>query len=345
MRKRITNVNERMILSPKNGRQCKLRRQLWLGCLLFLGPSFLSAQNLVPNPSFEEYDVCPNTIGFQPGDKPLDWEKWLWSPDYFHSCAGSLNAVDTVMDVPLNGFGFQYAKDGEAYVGMATFQDDYREYVGCELTEPLLVGETYQLSFWGNVATGGNYWNPKLASNNLGLLFTMTSNIWTGLSGPPFSFRNYAHLYSSAVLADTVNWVQVAGSFTADSAYRYLVIGNFFEDTLTDTIGLEGPSTYAAYYFVDAVCVTEGATVCPFGTGLPAYQEDALLVWPNPVNDILHLDAVLGSYSILDAMGRVVITGTSAATITLVDVARWPVGQYVLRHEGNTRIDRFVVIH
>lgn len=316
-----------------------------MSCPLCIVALRCEAQNLVPNPSFEEYEVCPNTIGFQPGDKPLHWEKWLWSPEYFHSCAGTLNDIDTVVDVPLNGFGFQYAKEGEAYIGMATFQDDYREYVGCELTEPLVVGEHYQLSFWANVATGGNYWDPKLASNNLGLLFTTSSNIWTGLSGPPFPFRNYAHLYSSAVLSDTVNWVQIAGSFTADSAYSYLVLGNFFEDALTDTMGLEGPSTYAAYYFVDAVCVTQGAVGCPFRTGLIAYHEESACIWPNPVSDILYLPTVVGSYSILDAMGRVMATGTSTAASMQMDVSGWPAGQYLLRREGMPRTDRFIVMH
>jgi len=234
-----------MIPNMMNGEWHTWAPRLVLCYLLFIGLERCEAQNLVPNPSFEQYDVCPQTIGFQPGGKPLHWEKWLWSPEYFNSCAGVLNDVDTVLDVPLNGFGFQYAFDGEGYVGTATYQDNYREYIGCELLTPLVVGEKYHLSFRANVATGGNYWNPKLASNILGLLFTMASNVWSGLSGPAFPFRNYAHLRSEPILADTVVWVEVSGNFMADSAYRYLAIGNFFEDALTDTMGLQGFSTYA----------------------------------------------------------------------------------------------------
>ena len=314
-------------------------------CLWFIGLGDLYAQNRVPNPSFEDFDVCPQTIGFQPGGKPQQWEKWLWSPDYFNSCAGLLNDVDTVLDVPLNGFGFQYAFDGEGYVGMATYQDDYREYVGCELTSPLVVGETYYLSFQANVATGGNYWNPKLASNNLGLLFTMEPNVWTGLSGPSFPFRNYAHLHSEAILADTVNWVEVSGVFTADSAYRYLVIGNFFEDALTDTLGLEGFSTYAAYYFVDAVCVTTATEYCEFSTGIQDPDIHMPRLWPNPASDVLNINGLSGAYQIHDVLGRCVWQdGDHGSGGVGVDVSNWSLGRYVVRGNDGSFVQQFVLM-
>lgn len=318
-----------------------------LGFQLVLLPFGMCAQNSVPNSSFEEFTICPQTIGFQPGGKPLHWEKWLWSPEYFNSCAGALNDVDTLLDVPLNGFGYQLAFDGEGYVGMATFQDDYREYVGCELITPLETGETYELSFRANVATGGNYYsNLKLASNNLGLLFTMEPNIWTGLSGPPFAFRNYAHLHSTAVLADTVAWTEVSGTFVADSAYRYLVIGNFFEDALTDTLGLQGFSTYAAYYFVDAVCVRPIGGTCEFTSSMNEGVFGGASIWPVPVNDVLHIRGESGRYDVEDVLGRSIVSGVMSEGVQVeLQVASWPAGQYVLRTDSGLATKKFVVAH
>ena len=72
-----------------------------------------AGQNLVPNGSFEEYTSCPELISsvFLTGWTNLH----TTSADYFNAC--NLNGV---ADVPLNQFGYQYASDGQAYVGLAT---------------------------------------------------------------------------------------------------------------------------------------------------------------------------------------------------------------------------------
>ncbi len=133
---------------------------LLLGCLLLVVLALrCEAQNLVPNASMEEHSECPVTIGFQGFSKPLHWEKWMNSPDYFHECAGSLGGIDTLIGVPQNAFGYQYPWHGDAYVGMWGYGatgggDSYREYVGCELLQSLVIGETYYLSFWANLAGG-----------------------------------------------------------------------------------------------------------------------------------------------------------------------------------------------
>ena len=316
-------------------------------CLLFIAPFVDYAQgNLVPNASFEEHWNCPVQSGFTANSKPLHWEKWLWSPEYFHSCAGTLGTGDSLISVPLNGMGFQYGFDGDAYLGMATYKDNFREYVGCELLEPLVVGQTYHLSFHANMATGGTYWNPKWASNNVGMLFTMEHNIWTGLSGPPFPFRNYAHLHSTEVITDTANWTLVSGTFIADSAYLYLVLGNFFEDALTDTVHVAGPTSSAAYYFIDGVCVTAGPAGCPFTTGIAAGSVPILNTWPNPASDLIHVSGMEGPFEVVDLLGRKVYQGRLSRDGAALDLLDWPSGQYLLRMMGVMKhTKRFVVMH
>lgn len=312
------------------------------------------AQNLVPNPSFELLtDTCPCNIGFQGTAKPLYWEKWNQSPEYFHACVESTCMADTLIDVPQNGFGFQYAQDGDAYVGMGAYDGngDFREYVGCQLLAPLQVGVTYNVSLYANVAVDGNYWlyNSTIACNNLGMLFTMQPNIWTDVDQPPFALRNYAHLHSTAIISDSANWTLVSGTFQADSAYQYLVIGNFFSDALTDTSHIGSGLFYVSYYYVDGVCVTTNAESCPFLTGVEELQAGVIGVFPNPAIDNLEVScgmAGMARVEVFDAGGRLVWSTTTQGEQVTLDVRDWPVGQYQIRVQGQeVKHARFVVTH
>ncbi|MBK9599335.1 MAG: hypothetical protein IPO60_13715 [Flavobacteriales bacterium] len=66
-----------------------------------------------------------------------------------------------------------------------------------------------------------------------------------------FPLGDFAQVYSQAVVADTLNWDLVSGSFVADSAYQYVVIGNHFRNALTDTLPVGPYLGGVAYHFVD----------------------------------------------------------------------------------------------
>jgi len=282
-----------------------------LGCLGFVASPRCEAQNnLVPNPGFELLDTCPYTIGFQDGDRPLYWRSWLNSGDYFHACAGELNSLDTLVDVPLNGWTYQYPWEGDAYIGTYAYDggsDEYREYVGVELIEPLQVGCNYLLRFRLNPAYGGNYWliNGGGACNNMGMLFTMYSNEWTGTSGAPFPYRNFAHLRSADPVVDTLAWTLVEGEFIADSAYRFLVLGNFYPDSLTNGFANGNSWTDITYYLIDGVEVVPITSGCN-GVGIEdPVVEEPILHW---VRSGISAHWPHGPFSvrIVDAIGRLV---------------------------------------
>ena len=320
-------------------------------CVLLLFPYTTAAQNLVPNPSFEELDTCPYIIGFQGQSKPINWEKWNQSPEYFHSCALPVNGSDTLLSVPQNGFGFQYAWEGDAYVGMGIYDgaNDFREYAGCELLVPLQVGQTYYLSLYYNMAMGGNYWAPNWASNNMGVLFTMQSNVWSGLTGPPFVLRNYAHLYDPVVNTDTAGWTLLSGSFVADSAYQYMVLGNFFSDALTDTIHVLGASSLGAYAFVDGVCVSPSPNGCPLMLAVEELDQPRLNAYPNPANNQLEVEALgwkNAEWEVFDVMGRKVMEGMAGSSKFIIDLTGQAEGQFILRTKGAfVQHIKFVVVH
>lgn len=328
-------------------------RALWtMACLCFLALPRCEAQNLVPNPSFELADTCPYTPSFNVGGRPLYWNRWDQSPDYFHACAGDLGGVDTLLDVPSNGFTWQYAHDGDAYVGMTCFEpSDFREHVGAPLIEPLVVGQTYYVSYWVNLATEGSYWETRWACNNQGVLFTMNEHLWSGQtgSGPEFAPRNYAHVNNPTIITDTANWTLVSGSFVADSAYQYIVLGNFFNNAQSDTVHFTpGLPSLAAYYLYDAICVSSTPGECPTATGLPEPGHATLAVRVGGGGQWLQVDgAVTGSTGwVFDAGGRLVAQFALNGSTTQA-IGHWPEGVYVLRVQGRTGSvwhEKFVVM-
>ena len=321
-------------------------------CLLGMALLRCEAQNLVPNPSFEVTDTCPYTAAFNVGDRPLFWNRWDQSPDYFHACAGDLGGADTLVDVPWNGFTWQYAHDGDAYVGMTCFEpNDFREHVGAPLLESLVVGQTYNVSFWVNLATEGNYWETRWACNNQGVLFTMDEHIWSGNtgSGPEFIPRNYAHVNHPTIITDTANWTLVSGSFVADSAYRYIVLGNFFDDVHTDTIRFTpGLPSWGAYYLYDAICVSPIPGECPMATGLPEPTEGSMVVQVTDGGQWLQVEGTGAGATVwvFDAGGRAVARFASNGSATLA-IGHWPPGVFTLRVQwGNGAVwhKKFVVM-
>lgn len=339
-----------MTLLIKNGTRhgMSATRRLVLCCVLFCAQeTFLFSQNLVPNPSFELIDSCPQypyVLGYQPGAVPLYWFSSSDTPDYFNACE------DTVTDVPTNIFGHQYAMDGQAYSGMFSYFSfgDFREMVSVELSSPMVVGETYFASFYANAAYGG-YQEVAWACSNLGLLFCMDPNYYDLFTQqPPFELRNYAHVWSSVVISDTANWVLVSGSFVADSAYRFMVVGNQFNDANT-TVDSLGPGYPWAYQFVDQFCVSIDPLGCPLANSINGPAPSLAGVFPNPAQDKLHVtwqSQWTDRLSVSDMIGRLIwqkqVDGSEEVTL---DVGTWARGQYILTYEGEVRRSfKFVLV-
>jgi hypothetical protein len=253
------------------------------------------AQNLVPNPSFEDTVSCP--FYYNQMNRAVGWSAYRDSPDYFNSCN------NTWVSVPTNDVGFQYARTGSAYAGFLSYTGTInREWLGCQLTQQLVVGQKYLLSFWVSMAFKYNAsgFHINSATNKIGLrLSTVVYPVNNSLP-----LNGYDHLHTDSVITDTSNWVNISGSFTADSAYNYIVIGNFFSDSAITRISLDtvsGQNPYA-YYYVEDVSVMLDTT-----TGIIPTTEslDLIKVFPNPaINWIEVVGKNLKSISFTDALGR-----------------------------------------
>ena len=137
------------------------------GLVLLIFISSLSqviAQNLVPNPSFEELDMCPLTGGFGGPTVAPPWvAPTLGTCDIFNEC-NNPGAVG----VPMNFAGSQDALSGVGYAGFYTrvLSNPYREYIQAPLDEPLVAGSWYSVNFFVSLAESNS-----CAIQNIGAYF------------------------------------------------------------------------------------------------------------------------------------------------------------------------------
>ena len=250
------------------------------------------AQNLVPNPSFEDTVSCP-TNGFLTDAQ--GWERYSSSPDYYNSC------VDETFygySVPNNYTGIQAAASGQAYVGAICFvegETDYslnREILGHSLASPLSTGQKYFVSFKTVAIPNTLNVGSSMYVDKLGVLFSTVPYTNTNSSTIP-PIQNFAHVYTDSIISDTVNWTTVFGSFTADSSYSYISVGNFFENSNTDTIHHTSSAFPSAYYLFDDICVSTDSlfTLNYIYTGIDEKNEESsLMVYPNPASNYINLE-------------------------------------------------------
>jgi hypothetical protein len=232
-----------------------------LNILLLFALFQSSAQNLVPNPSFEDTVNCPPGPGQVPS--VVGWTA-SGSADYFHSCYNDFGFPQWGISVPNNWGGYQEPYGGgNAYCALGTIAPccpSVREYIGTQLATPLDIGQKYFVSLRTSLALNDSI-EAQVATNNIGLNFSTVN--YSSANPPPLN--NAPQINHSSLITDSINWTLVSGSFIADSNYAYVWIGNFFTDSMTDTLNYGYNANRYAYYYIDAVCVSIDSLTC-FGS-------------------------------------------------------------------------------
>src|SRR5882672_322182 len=131
-----------------------------LACVFVISAHLSAGQNLVPNPSFEEFYKVP----FSFSDTPEKFRLPGWysaskgTPDYFHQASGGDASV------PKNWAGISEAHSGRAYAGLFAGgkpgKDNgkvYREYIQCKLIDSLRRDSLYQLGFYFKLSSYSHY--------------------------------------------------------------------------------------------------------------------------------------------------------------------------------------------
>ncbi len=211
-----------------------------------------SQVNLVPNPSFEVYDTCPNQQNQV--RYAINWfDPTHTSSDYYNACC----TIQFTQGVPDNGYGNKQPQNGNAYCGFVTYSIDptqinYREYIGVKLIQQLIPNETYCFSAYISPSGSGEY-----ATNGFGILLlddtTGISNYY--LTTIPIT----PNAIDTSVIADTSSWKQIEFTISNSNA-NYLIMGCFLKDNTIHTQVINPIGYGGAYYYIDNVSLTNCST-------------------------------------------------------------------------------------
>ena len=206
----------------------------------------LKAQNLVPNPSFEFYTQCPWTMGQL--NLAFPWQNPNnRTPDFFNTCC----STSAGSSIPNNAWGSENAHTGIGYSGGCSFYKTGlgREYIQVQLNDSLQKNTTYCVEFYVSLAEVSDY-----AVNNLGAF----------LSSYPISSSTDLILCTPQIVNSSANplinknsWTKISGSFITSGGEQYITIGNFNDDSASDTVRVDssGYSGGMTYYYIDDISV------------------------------------------------------------------------------------------
>lgn len=246
--------------------------------------------NMVFNPSFEEYTLCPERIDAKGVMNGVDawWQPTAGSSDYFNVCSGRDCAV------PRNKMGVQTARTGVAYCGIYCSQASYREYLQTQLKSPLLPGHRYRVSFYVSLAEksphaiatiGAMLTSQRLSDSTWDVLMQRESVDYGDNQSQLISVYYKPQVVNDKdrVLDDMKSWTLVSGDFVADGGELFLTIGNFnsFNNSTVVETNAANAVLQGAYYYIDDVSVVPTEPVALIGPGDTIAMEvgDVVSMW------------------------------------------------------------------
>jgi len=311
--------------------------------IIFLLPGLLAfccgyAQNMVANPSMEDYIVCPvsiSEVGTPFDVMPTSIIKWYTAnagtSDYMNTCAVESLGVC----IPHNVLGYQPARTGNGYLGFyakgTSELGEYREYLETELIAPLPAGHRIYAGFWVSLADGTGISGVE-AVDRIGIYF----NADTVFSFYPVMVIDVTPQIDNPkghILSDTVQWQLVDGSFIAAGGEKWATFGNFYHDAdiTSDTlVYIDDPFPQVfAYYYMDDACVldfdgeagefaTHSTTICG--------GKEVVLTMPDTFRNCLWDNNMTAQTRSVNAPGTYWVKSVNAYTCAI-------------------RIDTFTVIH
>jgi outer membrane protein OmpA-like peptidoglycan-associated protein len=225
---------------------------LLLSLALFVQAPSLG-QNLVPNPSFEEFYKCPGSYNYSSDGKlaPGWFSPTAGTPDLYNQCSRGDAGV------PTNWAGQSKPYSGKGYAGIYCYVKgkNYREYLQTKLTEPLRPGFEYYVEYLFRLSS-----NSKYSIDRIGFLLSDSAN-WQ-VNDDPLGKATYEYRMASAYTRSTGVWNKCRFFYKAKGGEQYLTLGNFSDDNATRSYHIkiskakEPMLENGAYYYIDDVRVT-----------------------------------------------------------------------------------------
>jgi len=232
---------------------------LFLICTSFLFfTSNLYAQNLVPNPSFEELTSCPDIPLAKDATEIEKARYWFTtskngSPDLYNECTGKEWGYPGTQNVP--------AKSGKGYAGIDCFQ----ERLEVRLKSALVKNKTYRVQMY--VCTPFN--ERSIFSYPSILHFCFTDMLLTfKYMADSLKDRRVIRIVDNADnRSDNCKWKLFSARYKARGGENYLTFGGlYYPERIDNKIylyedGRSINSFKAYYYYIDDVSVEEDTTV------------------------------------------------------------------------------------
>jgi hypothetical protein len=214
------------------------KQYLFLQVLLFSFFSEVYSQvNHVGNPSFENYYSCgsPNYISRAKYWNSIDSTKLGYGGKYFNVC---------YPNIPFDGvLRYQYPRTGKAFIGATQYCTTttcappvLRQYPKNRLINPLVSGQVYCVKMYVNIT------NPSPYGNDAMQMYFGDSSVDTiSQCGMPLTFLT-AQVKNPVgnIIIDTLNWIEVSGTYTATGNEKYLILGNFVPDGSVNSSFING---------------------------------------------------------------------------------------------------------
>jgi len=323
--------------------------------LLLCIPAFSQAQvNLVHNSSFEQHTQCPShndQIKLANYWSPIDTIAIdpTCSPEYCNICGTG------IMTVPLNSVFYQYPRTGNGMAQMQMFYDEsispppyyyYRDYLQGRLYHSLITGKQYCVTFYTVLEEASDY-----AIANIGAYLdngSIDNTDSVGCAAPKTAYT--PQIENTTIIYDTMHWVKIEGTFTANGTEKFITIGNFHDKahtTYVPYISLCGCGY--AYYLIDDVSVIASDAIAYAG-------HDTIIGLGDSAYIGLHDEAmpctwyVLGNSTPIDSGGGMWVKPTSTtsyvvkqtlcgvSTYDTVKVIVWPQGVANVYGANYTRV-------
>ena len=279
-----------------------MKQKIYLLSFLLLSIAGLNAQeNLIPNPSFEDYYSCDYEYHFDPLEEVIPGWYGRWRSPNYHNL--QCPELPTPSHAPYDGDGMIRMWTARVSSESGSSQSQIKELAQTELLAALKPSRKYYIEYYLRVAFP--VYNPALSHH--GILFS--DNLVFDLSPDSGNPNNGEFIADAQLQIDTVidetrlGWTKVSHCFTAEEDWRVMTVGIFAPtDSIQqapsiDIIDDGGLNThyYDAFYLIevedslrlmaspqrDTICVGECITFSSNHSRLPGQ-----FAWSLPGSDI-----------------------------------------------------------
>ncbi len=259
-------------------------------CLFFLLCLYLetgaSAQNLVPNPSFEKHQRLPD--GFMPSEEAFnrciqDWTvPNATTPDFI-----------TVGFLQPDLFGMSHSK--LSMVGLL-ITSEWAESICTKLDQEMEANTTYWIECWvkrpvQNFTVGSDDCRPGYVSPDFGILLSDTlqrAHYNEFIKGNP-QLRCGERFWVGK------DWIKVSGYYTTDKIYRYVYAGQF------RPAGKTGPLAASGYVLIDDILIKKMTFSDQFASDAPI-QPGVIIPLDEVYFDLDKSEILESSFASLDTL-------------------------------------------